>query len=43
MRSLQYGIVVLGFLDAFVFAPPKHRPDSENPGNFGDCMNGRIR
>ena len=43
MRSLQYGIVVLGFLDAFVYAHHKHRPDSENSGNFGDCMKGRIR
>ena len=25
LRSLQYGIVVLGFLDAFVYAHHKHR------------------
>ena len=43
MRSLQYGIVVLGFLDAFVYAHHKHRQDSENSGNFGDCIKGRIR
>ena len=43
MRSLQYGTVVLGFLDAFVCAHHKHRLDSENPGNFGDCMKGRVR
>ena len=43
MRSLQYGIVVLGFLDAIVYAHHKHRPDSENSGNFGDCMKGSIR
>ena len=43
LRSLQYGIVVLGFLDAFVYAHPKHRLDSENSGKFGDCMKGRIR
>ena len=43
MRSLQYGIVVLGFLDAFVYAHHKHRFDSENSGNFGDCMKGRVR
>ena len=43
MRSLQYGIVVLGFLDAFVYAHHKHRLDSENSGNFGDCMKGRVR
>ena len=43
MRSLQYGIVVLGFLDAFVYAHHKHRLDSENSGNFGDCVKGRVR
>ena len=43
LQSLQYGIVVLGFLDAFVYAHLKHRKDSENSGNFGDCMKGRIR
>ena len=43
MRSLQYGIVVLGFLDAFVYAHHKHRLDSANAGNFGDCMTGRVR
>ena len=35
--------MVLGFLDAFVCAHHKHRQDSEIPGNFGDCMKGRIR
>ena len=43
LRSLQYGIVVLGFLDAFIFAHHKHRRDSANAGNFGDCMSGRVR
>ena len=43
MRSLQCGIVVLGFLVAFVRAHHKHRLDSENSGNFGDCMKGRVR
>ena len=43
LRSIQYGIVVLGFFDAFVHAHHKHRQDSENSGNFGDCMKGRIR
>ena len=38
LRSLQCRIVVMGFLDAFVYAHHKHRQDSENPGNFGDCM-----
>ena len=43
LRSLQYGIVVLGFLDAFVYAHHKHRRDSANAGDFGDCTPGRIR
>ena len=43
LRGLQYGIVVLGFFDAFVYAHHKHRLDSENAGNFGDCMKGRVR
>ena len=43
LKSLQYGIVVLGFLDAFVYAHHKHRLDSENAGNFGDYMKGRMR
>ena len=43
LRSLQNGIVVLGFLDAFVYAHHKHRRDSANAGNFGDCMTGRVR
>ena len=43
LLSLQYGIVVIGFLDALVYAHHKHRQGSENPGNFGDCMKGRIR
>ena len=34
LRSLQYGIVVLGFLDAFVYAHHKHRQGFENPGNL---------
>ena len=41
MRSLQYGIVVMGFIDAFVYAHHQHR-SIENPGNF-DCIRGRIR
>ena len=43
LRSLQCGIVVLGFLDACVSAHHKHRLDSENSGNFGDCMKGRVQ
>ena len=38
LRSLQYGIVVMGFLDAFAYAHHQHRQGFENPGNFGDCM-----
>ena len=33
----------MGFLDAFVYAHHQHRQGFENPGNFGDCMKGRIR
>ena len=43
LRSLQYGITVLGIRDAFVYAHHQHRRNIENPGNFGDCMKGRIR
>ena len=41
--SLQYGIVVLGFLDACVYAHHKHRLDSASAGDFGDCLRGRVR
>ena len=43
LRSLQYGIVVMGFIDASVCAHHQHRRSIENPWNFGDCMKGRIR
>ena len=43
LRSLPNGIVFLGFLDAFVYAHDKHRRDSANAGNSGDCMSGRVR
>ena len=33
----------MGFLDTFVYAHHEHRRLVENPGNFGDCMKGRIR
>ena len=33
----------MGFLDAFVYAHHKHRLDSANAGNFGDCLTGRVR
>ena len=42
-QSLQYGIVVMGFLDAFVYVHHKHRLDSANAGKFGDCLTGRVR
>ena len=42
-RSLQYGIVVMGIFDAFAQAHNYHRRNTNNPGNFGDCMEGRIR
>ena len=38
LRSLQYGIPVVGFMDAFVHAHHQHRRSIENPGNSGDCM-----
>ena len=43
LRSLQYGIVVMGFIDAIVCAHHQHRRSIEDSGNFGDCMKGRIR
>ena len=43
LRSLQYGIVVMDFIDALVYAHHQHRRSIENPGNFGDCIKGRIR
>ena len=43
LRSLQYGIVVMGVIDAFVYAHNHHRRNIDNPVNFGDCMKGRIR
>ena len=36
--SFQYGIVVLGIVDAFVYAHNHHRHNTDNPGNFEDCM-----
>ena len=43
LRSLQYGIVVMGLIDACVYAHNYHRRSIENPGKFGDCMKGRVR
>ena len=33
----------MGFIDALVYAHHQHRRIIKNPGNFGDCMKGRIR
>ena len=33
----------MGFLDAFVHAHHLHRRILESPGNFSECMKGRIR
>ena len=43
LRSLQYGIVVMGVLDAFVYAHNHHSRNIDNPGNLGACIKGRIR
>ena len=43
LRSLQHGVVVMGLIDAFVYAHHQHTRNIENPGNFGDCMKRRIR
>ena len=42
LRSLQQGIVVMDFIDAFVYAHHQHRRSIENLGNLGDSMKGRI-
>ena len=41
--SLQRGIVVMGLIDAFVYAHHYHRHKVDNQGKFEDCMEGRIR
>ena len=33
----------MGIIDAFVYAHNYHRRNTDNPGNFGDSMEGRIR
>ena len=43
LRSLQCGTLVMGSINALVYAHHQHRQGLENPGNFGDCMKGRIR
>ena len=42
-RGLQYDTVVLGILDALVYAHNHHRHNLEYPGNSHRCMEGRIR
>ena len=41
--ACSMGSWVMGFIDAFVYAHHQHRRGVKNPGNFGDCMKGRIR
>ena len=41
-RSFQYGSAVTGVIDAFVYAHRQVQRNIENPGNYGDCMKGRI-
>ena len=36
----KQAIVVMGVIDAFVYAHNHHRRNMDNPGNFGDCMKG---
>ena len=43
LRSLQYGIVVMGVIDAFVYAHNHHRRNVDYPGNYVYCTKGRIR
>ena len=43
LRSLQNGITVNCFIDAFAYVLHQHRRSIENPANFGGCMKGRIR
>ena len=43
LRSLQFGITVMGLIDAFVCAHHQHRRNNENSGNLGDNVKGRIR
>ena len=33
----------MGVIDAFVYAHNHRRRNVDNPGNFGDCMEGRVR
>ena len=42
-RGIQYGIRVLGIIDAFVYAHSHHHRNRDNPGNYEDCMEEPIR
>ena len=42
-RSLQHGIAVMGFIDAFVYVHNYHWHNLDIPGRFKDCMEERIR
>ena len=33
----------MGVIDAFVYGHSQLKRKIENPGNYGDCMRGRIR
>ena len=35
LRSFQYGIVVMGVIDAFDYAHNHHRRNMDNPGTLG--------
>ena len=35
LRSVQFGIIVMGFIDAFVHAHHQHRRNIDNPGTLG--------
>ena len=40
---LRHGFVVMGIIDAFVYAHNNHRHNTDNPWKYEDCMEGRIR
>ena len=42
-RSEQHCIFALGVINVFVHARKHHRHSWDNPGQFEDCMQGRIR
>ena len=43
LANIQYGVTVMGLIDAFVHAHYQHRRNIKNPGDTGDCMERRIR